>query len=91
MPALPDRMPRLLEPASDLWWSWSPTAREVFRKLDYRLWQMTAHNPVRMLRVILREHWNRAAGDAALLSLCDAAMEVSTVPATRKGPGGGAE
>jgi len=73
-PALPERIQRLLELASDLWWSWNPTAREVFRQLDYRVWQMTAHNPVQMLRTLSWEHLDRAAQNPAFLSLYDAAI-----------------
>ncbi len=50
MAQLPDRINRLRELANDLWWSWTPDAREVFRQLDYPLWRLTAHNPVRMLQ-----------------------------------------
>src|SRR5260370_36681594 len=74
MPALPDRIQRLLELASDLWWSWNPTAREVFRKLDYLVWQLTAHNPVQMLHMLSAEQLCRAAEDASFLATYDAAM-----------------
>jgi glucan phosphorylase len=37
---------RLEELAVDLWWSWHPRRRKVFRLLDYPLWRATAHNPV---------------------------------------------
>ena len=46
LPPLPDRLGRLRELALDLWWSWNPDARQVFRSLDYPLWRKTAHNPV---------------------------------------------
>ena len=52
MTQLPDRINRLDELAHDLWWSWTPDARSVFRRLDYPLWRQTAHNPVRMLQLI---------------------------------------
>ncbi|PYS49738.1 MAG: hypothetical protein DMG13_22745 [Acidobacteria bacterium] len=42
---LPNRIERLSELASDLWWSWNPVAREAFRRLDYPLWRQTRHNP----------------------------------------------
>jgi len=60
--ALPDRIARLDELASDLSWSWNPQAREVFRILDYPVWRQTAHNPVRMLRAIAPDRLDRAAG-----------------------------
>jgi starch phosphorylase len=74
MPARPERLRRLLELASDLWWSWNPAAREVFRQLDYPLWRLTAHNPVQMLRSIPAEYLDRAAGDASFLAIYDAAL-----------------
>ena len=52
MPELPHRISRLTELAYDLWWTWTGEARQVFRSLDYPLWRLTAHNPVRMLQLI---------------------------------------
>ena len=73
--ALPDRIARLDELASDLSWSWNPQAREVFRILDYPVWRQTAHNPVRMLRAIAPDRLDRAAKNPAFLALYDAAIE----------------
>ena len=55
MTQLPDRMARLKELAYDLWWSWNTDARSVFRRLDYPLWRLTAHNPVKMLQLLTPE------------------------------------
>ena len=52
MVQLPDRINRLEELAYDIWWSWTPVARNVFRNLDYPLWRQTAHNPVKMLQLL---------------------------------------
>ena len=62
-PTIPDRLKRLPELASDLWWTWNPQARDVFRKLDYALWRQTAHNPVLMLKRVSQEMLNLAARD----------------------------
>jgi starch phosphorylase len=64
---------RLAELAYDLWWSWNREAREVFRKLDYTAWRATAHNPVRMLRVVAPEKLEAAARDQDFLKLYDRA------------------
>jgi starch phosphorylase len=48
--------------------------RQVFRVLDYRLWRLTSHNPVRMLRSMSRGELERAAGDHAFLAVYDAAL-----------------
>ena len=74
-PKLPSRISRLRELAYDLWWIWNPTAREVFRKLDYTLWRETAHNPVRMLRRMPPDALERAAANPAYLGIYDAGLE----------------
>jgi starch phosphorylase len=71
---LPSRIHRLHELALDLWWSWIPTARQVFRRLDYPLWRASAHNPVRMLMTIDAARLQEAAQDPAFLDLYDRAM-----------------
>jgi starch phosphorylase len=71
MVSLPDRINRLEELAYDLWWSWTPDARNVFRRLDYPLWRQTAHNPVLMLRIIPRETLERAMQDPVWLANYD--------------------
>ena len=73
--AIPERLRRLPELATDLWWTWNPQAREVFRKLDYALWRQTAHNPVLMLRLISQEMLNLAAQDERFLTVYDGAIE----------------
>jgi starch phosphorylase len=75
LPALPDRINRLEELAIDLWWSWHPEARIVFRTLDYAVWRATAHNPVRMLAVIARTKLDAAAANPEFLKLYDRAIE----------------
>ncbi|MBE0480318.1 MAG: alpha-glucan family phosphorylase [Dehalococcoidia bacterium] len=70
---LPERIGRLDELANNLWWSWNPQARELFRSLDYPLWK-DGHNPVRQLRYISREKLESAAGDPSFLSLYDSVL-----------------
>lgn len=72
---IPDRIHRLPELATDLWWTWNPQAREVFRLLDYTMWRQTAHNPVRMLRSIAPELLETASRDDRFLGLYDAAID----------------
>src|SRR5260221_14167576 len=72
---IPERLHRLPELASDLWWTWNPQAREVFRLLDYPMWRQTAHNPVLMLRGFTTEQLAVAAADDRFLAVYDAAME----------------
>ena len=74
MPQLPDRINRLEELAHDLWWSWNPDARNVFRRLDYALWRLTAHNPVRMLNTMAPDILARAIATPEWLAGYDRAI-----------------
>src|SRR5690606_23085497 len=73
-PTLPPRLSRLTDLAYDLWWTWNPLAREVFRHLDHALWRQTAHNPVLMLSLLPPEALERAAGDRHWLEEYDRAI-----------------
>ncbi len=68
---IPERIARLEDLATDLWWSWNAEARLVFRRLDYPLWRMTAHNPVRMLRMIAPDALDAAARNPHFLLMFD--------------------
>ena len=85
LPPLPVRIGRLNELAYDLWWSWNPRAREVFRSLDYPLWRFTDHNPVLLLHLVEVERLEYAATDAEFLRLYDAA--VAALDTVRAGAG----
>ena len=71
---LPKRIHRLDELANNLWWSWHPQARELFRVLDYPMWRITDHNPVKQIREISAERLEAAAVDPRFLSLYDSVM-----------------
>jgi starch phosphorylase len=75
LPPLPDRIGRLAELATDLWWSWNRYARILFRRLDYAVWRSTAHNPVRMLWVLPTEKLSAAASDPEILRLYDRSID----------------
>ena len=71
---LPERINRLGELAYDLWWSWNPDARSIFRSLDYPLWRLTAHNPVKMLQLVSADAVARVLADSQWLARYDRAM-----------------
>jgi starch phosphorylase len=73
-PRLPKRIGRLDELAHNLWWSWHPQARDLFRILDYPLWRTSGHNPVKQLRDISPDKLKVAAADPAFLTLYDYVM-----------------
>ncbi|MDO8567271.1 MAG: alpha-glucan family phosphorylase, partial [Dehalococcoidales bacterium] len=71
---LPARIGRLNELAYNLWWSWHDEPRHMFRALDYPLWRLTGHNPVKLLREISPDSLQKAALDPAFVSQYDAVM-----------------
>ncbi|HSH04982.1 MAG TPA: alpha-glucan family phosphorylase [Anaerolineae bacterium] len=64
---MPEKIKRLPEVAYNLWWSWTPEARSLFRGLDYTLWRSTQHNPVLMLQEISSKRLEEAAADPDFL------------------------
>ncbi|UCE33560.1 MAG: alpha-glucan family phosphorylase [Deltaproteobacteria bacterium] len=49
-PNLPQRLLGLGELAENLWWSWHPAARMLFKTLNRQAWKESSHNPDRMLK-----------------------------------------
>jgi len=71
---LPKRIERIDELANNLWWSWHPQGRVLFRALDYPLWRMGGHNPVKLLREIEPDRLQAVAKDPTFLSLYDSTI-----------------
>ncbi|MFH2031216.1 MAG: DUF3417 domain-containing protein, partial [Bacteroidota bacterium] len=44
-PNLPERISGLGELAYNLWWSWHPAARMLFKSMDRQGWKDSIHNP----------------------------------------------
>jgi starch phosphorylase len=65
---VPSKIGRIGELAYNLWWSWNPEARSLFKLLDRALWRSTQHNPVQMLQEIDPEDLNAAANDSLFYS-----------------------
>jgi len=63
-PNLPERLVGLGELAMNLWWSWHPAARMLFKMLDRQVWKESVHNPVKMLKELPGEVLESAAKDA---------------------------
>ncbi|MEZ5351163.1 MAG: alpha-glucan family phosphorylase [Bryobacteraceae bacterium] len=68
-PAIPDNLPRLMDLAYNVLWSWDHTVRALFRRLDPALWQASGHNPILMLSQVPRSVLDRAAADPRYLTL----------------------
>src|ERR1039458_9818183 len=62
-PTLPDALEPLREMTFNLWWTWEPSARRLFRHLDPGLWDRTNHNPLRMLQLSRQARLEEVAQD----------------------------
>lgn len=71
---IPERINLLAEIAQNLWWSWQLDARELFHRIDHRLWEGTHHNAVEFLRHVSPDRLERRANDAAFLEQYDAVV-----------------
>ncbi len=71
---IPERIKGLGELAYNLWWSWHPEARMLFKMLNRQAWKESTHNPVKMLKELPRETLERAARDPEYLRHYDAVM-----------------
>ncbi len=66
-PTLPSALEPLREMSFNLWWTWEPSARRLFRHLDPELWNRTNHNPVRMLQLSRQSRLEELSQDKAFL------------------------
>src|SRR6266571_5150225 len=68
---LPDRIRLLADLSQNLWWSWQLDARELFHRIDPRLWETTRHNAVSLLRQVAPERLEHYAADPLFLERYD--------------------
>ena len=66
-PTLPAALEPLREMSFNLWWTWEPAARRLFRLLDPELWSRTNHNPVRMLQLSRQARLEELSQDKTFL------------------------
>src|SRR5437667_7250676 len=71
---LPERIHGLANLTRNLWWSWQLDARELFHRIDHRLWEATRHNAVEFLRQVDAERLEQRAKDPGFLERYDAVM-----------------
>jgi len=74
MPNIPERIAGLADLAHNLWWSWNPEARMLFKSIDRQAWKESVHNPVRMLREIPQEILDTASVNTHYLIHYDEVM-----------------
>ncbi|HVG06797.1 MAG TPA: alpha-glucan family phosphorylase [Thermoanaerobaculia bacterium] len=69
----PDTMHKLRELARNLWWSWQPDIRAIFRELDPEVWKLVYHNPVALLQRVPDEEIARRVNDLEMQTRIDQA------------------
>src|SRR5947209_326912 len=68
-----DVIRKLRELAQNLWWSWQPEIRFLFRELDPELWRTAYHNPVAILNRLAEGEVARRVQDLEMQALIDQA------------------
>lgn len=71
---LPERIKRLEPLAYNLWWSWNPEARYLFRRIDRFMWERVEENPVLFLYRVDQERLQWASYDSEFLRTYDEVM-----------------
>jgi len=72
-PRLPSALEPLRELAFNLWWSWEPEVRKLFRDIDEKMWRDTNHSPVRMLQLARQSRLEQLSEDDDYLRTLHAA------------------
>ena len=65
---IPAELACLSEMARNIWWSWTPEARDMFKSLNPALWKECGHNPVLLLERLSYETLEEMAKDEAVLA-----------------------
>ena len=71
---LPERIAGLGELAENLWWSWHPAARMLYKMLNRRRWKESIHNPDKMLREMPAQLLLAASRDKEFLAHYDSVL-----------------
>ncbi|NOZ62738.1 MAG: glycosyltransferase family 1 protein [Calditrichaeota bacterium] len=67
-PSLPEQLTPLKTLAYNLWWSWNPDAIDLFRRVDWDIWEKSNHNPIKMLGMVSQARFDKLAFDDGFLS-----------------------
>lgn len=72
---IPQPFANLEQLAHNLWWTWHFPAEHLFRDLDPVAWELSGHNPVKLLDTLPQETLDRAAQDPVFEERYAAVME----------------
>jgi starch phosphorylase len=64
---LPEKLQKLEDLSFNLWFSWNPEVRDLFREMDVDLWRTCGRNPVQFLYDVHPEKLNKKANDISFV------------------------
>ena len=64
---LPEALGPLQDLAFNLRWSWDHRCRDLFRWVDPQIWELTFHDPVRLLSLVGRQRLEQLVRDPAFM------------------------
>ncbi|MCD6362203.1 MAG: DUF3417 domain-containing protein, partial [Armatimonadetes bacterium] len=67
LPRLPENLSGLKTVAYNLWWSFTPDARELLRRIDRDLWEQYNNNPIAVMGRVSQSRWQQLAEDESFL------------------------
>jgi starch phosphorylase len=71
LPHLPQRLQALHKLAYNMWWSWSPEAVALFRRIDVEGWEALDHSPVKLLGALDPSRFEQLLHDDGFLAHMD--------------------
>jgi starch phosphorylase len=72
---IPERIHGLADLAYNLWWSWHPEVRILFKQINPHAWRESIHNPVKMLQDIPDSFFRKVASNPEYLRRYDISMD----------------
>ncbi|MCB2156165.1 alpha-glucan family phosphorylase [bacterium] len=75
LPKLPAPLEGLEDLANNLWWSWNPSARALFREICPETWRRTEGNPVRFMETVSQKVLEEASKSKPILKMYDTVMK----------------
>lgn len=68
---LPESLSKLKEIAYNYWWCWNSEAKELFLRIDRKIWDDVHHNPVLLLNKLPQEKLQYLSEQSDMLSFLD--------------------
>jgi starch phosphorylase len=85
IPKLPASIERLRDIAQNMWWCWTPEARELFVRVDAHLFEAVHGNPIELLSRASQRRLDELAADDAFVSHLDECVSMLDKYMAREG------